>query len=344
MRRHVMLLAVGLMLVRMASPAAVLAEEKPASEIVGIWNFHRSEGDKVPNSRPQGGGLPAVLKEFDAKHLEKTDAELADFTVARTGLQRTVKAAKSGWATFKELPDNGLLAKVNTPVGERALAIFCDKPGNWVHFPGLATELVSKPGGSVRSFGIAAWYLLQTEGEKPRFVGKHGINCLLRLSQVDARLQTFDAVDRFYTEDVGNGLGPKKAYRLPGELAEAACARWVHVVVSGDGAANKFQMWVNGRPVRYVNEADQADAHPWPAPGGLEINYKKDHDSDGGVIGRWLGGSGASGRTMGLAAVVIVKGTPIDQKKAAYLYELGRRGIPFDGKWFSMDLADCPKP
>ena len=103
-------------------------------------------------------------------------------------------------------------------------------------------------------------------------------------------------------------------------------------------------MWVNGRPVRYVNAAKQADSYPWPAPGGLEINYKKDHDSDGGVIGRWLGGFGASGRTMGLAAVVIVKGIPIDQKKAVYLYELGRRGIPFDGKWFSMELADRPKP
>ena len=62
MRRQVMLLAVSLMMVLMTSPAAAPTEEKPAGEIVGIWNFQRSDGDKVPNGRSQGGGLPAVRR------------------------------------------------------------------------------------------------------------------------------------------------------------------------------------------------------------------------------------------------------------------------------------------
>ena len=196
------------------------------SEIVGIWNFTGSDGDKVANARPQGGGAPAVLKDFDPATLAGTDVQTAEFSVSRTAARTIVQVARSGWATFRTIPDNGLLPGVHTPVGERALAIYCDKPGNWVHFPGLATALVGRPGGSVRSFGIAACYLLQTEGEKPRFVGKHGINCLFRLSQTDARLETFEAVDRFFTEDVGNGLA-KNAIVLPAGRAEAAAARWV---------------------------------------------------------------------------------------------------------------------
>ena len=307
--------------------------------IVGVWNFSRSDGDQVANERPQGGGAPAVLKEFDPALLAGTDVETADFSVSRTGLRTTVKVARSGWATFRTVPDNGLLPGVNTPVGERALAVSCDKPGNWIHFPGLATALVGRSGGAVRSFGIAAWYLLQTEGEKPRFVGKHGINCLLRLSQTDARLETFEAVDRFFTEDVGNGLA-KNAFVLPASRAEAAAARWVHVALSGDGAASQVRIWVNGEAVVYAGAAEGADSYPWPAPGGLEITYRRDHDSDGGVIGRWLGGYGASARTMGLAAVVVVKGEPIDQPRARYLVDLGRRGIPFDGRWFSRKFDD----
>ena len=295
------------------------------SELVGVWNFHRSEGDQVANERPQGGGSPALLKDFDPALLAGTDVQPGEFSISRTGLRTTVQVARSGWATFRTVPDNGLRPGVNTPVGERALAVCCDKPGNWVHFPGLATALVGRSGGSVRSFGIAAWYLLQTDGEKPRFVGKHGINCLFRLSQTDARLETFEAVDRFFTEDVGNGLA-KNAFILPAARAEAAAARWVHVVVTGDGAASRFHAWVNGK---------DAGSYPWPAPGGLEITYRRDHDSDGGVIGRWLGGYGVSARTMGLASVVVVKGEPIDQPRARYLFDLGRRGIPFDGRWFS---------
>jgi len=301
-------------------------------ELVGVWNFTGSEGEKVANERPQGGGGLALLKDFDPALLAGTDVQLGDFSVSRAGLRTTVQVARSGWATFRAVPDNGLHPGVNTPVGERALAVFCNKPGNWVHFPGLATALVGRPGGSIRSFGIAAWVLLQTEGETPKFVGKHRINCLFRLSQTDARLETFEAVDRFFTEDIGNGLA-KNAFVLPAERAEAAAARWVHVALSGDGAASLVRMWVNG---------EETGAYPWPAPGGLEINYRRDHDSDGGVIGRWLGGAGASGRTMGLASVVIVKGEPIDQPRARYLVELGRRGIPFDGRWFSRRF-DEPK-
>lgn len=302
---------------------ALASAQEP--ELIGVWNFNASDGDKVANGRSQGGGAPAVLKEFDPATLAGTDVQMAEFSVSRTGLRTTVQVARSGWATFRTVPDNGLRPGVHTPVGDRALAIFCDKPGNWVHFPGLATALVGKPGGVIRSFGIAAWYLLQTEGEKPRFVGKHGINCLFRLSQTDARLGTFEAVDRFFTEDVGNGLA-KNAFVLPADQAEAAAARWVHVAVSGDGAASTFRMWVNG---------EDAGSYPWPAPGGLEVTYRRDHDSDGGVIGRWLGGYGVSGRTMGLASVVVLKGEPIDQPRARYLVDLGRRGIPFDGRWFS---------
>src|SRR5262245_254544 len=249
------------------------------AELVGVWNFNASDGDKVVNSRPQGGGAPALLKDFEPESLAGTDVRLADFSVSRRGVRTTVQVARSGWATFGAVPDNGLLPGVHTPVGEQALAIYCDKPGNWVHFPGLATALVGRPGGSIRTFGIAAWYLLQTEGEKPRFVGKHGINCLFRLSQTDARLSTFDAVDRFFTEDIGNGLA-KNAFILPAERAEAAAARWVHVALSGDGAASRVRMWVNGEAVVYPNEAE---SYPWPAPGGLEVNYRRDHDSDGAV-------------------------------------------------------------
>jgi len=306
---------------------ALTAAQDP--ELVGVWNFHRSDGHIVANDRPQGGGAPALLKDFDLALLAGTDLQMADFSVSRTGLRTTVQVARSGWATFRGVPDNGLLPGVNTPVGERALAVYCDKPGNWVHFPGLATALVGRPGGAVRSFGIAVWVLLQTEGEKPRFVGKHRINCLFRLGQTDARLETFEAVDRFFTEDIGNGLA-KNAFILPAARAEAAAARWVHIALSGDGAASKVQMWVNGEPVEY---SGGADSYPWPAPGGLEVTYRRDHDSDGGVLGRWLGGYGASGRTMGLASVVVVKGAPLDQFRARHLFELGRRGIPFDGRW-----------
>ncbi|HEX7898379.1 MAG TPA: hypothetical protein VF950_11510 [Planctomycetota bacterium] len=301
-------------------------------DIVGIWNFSEARDGKVRNSRPRGGGVPAVLRDFDPKVLEGVDVEPADFSVARAGLQTTVRVAKSGWATFKNVPDNGLEAGVHTPVGPHALALYSDKPGNWIHFPGLATELVGRPGGSVRSFGLAAWYLLQTEGDPPRFSHK-GVNALFRFSSTDGRLQTFAAVDRFVTEDVGNGLGPGHAFRLPEARREAAAARWVHVTVTADGPAQTFQMWVNGEAVEYVTGAPGRNAYAWPPEGGLEINYRVGHDSDGMTIGRWLGGYAASGRTLGLASVVLVKDETLDQTRARHLYGLGRRGIPFDGAW-----------
>jgi len=302
------------------------------ADLVGVWNFKEARDGKVRNERPQGGGVPAVLRDFDPKLLDGVDVELADFSVSRTGIQTTVRVARSGWASFKNLQDNGLAEGVSTPIGPHALAIFSDKPGNWIHFPGLATELVGRPGGSVRSFGIALWVLLQTEGDPPRFAHK-GVNGLFRFSSTDARLQTFGPIDRFVTEDVGNGLGPGHAFRLEAAHKEAAAARWVHLVVSADGAAEQFRMWVNGRPVEYVTGTSGRDAYPWPPGGGLEINYKLNHDSDGMTIGRWLGGYAASGRTMGLASVVLVKNEVLDQKRAQVLYDLGRRGVPFDGVW-----------
>jgi len=302
------------------------------ADIVGVWNFREAADGKVRNERPQGGGVPAVLREFDPKVLAGVDVELADFSISRTGLRTTVPIARSGWATFKGLPDNGLREGVTTPVGPQALAILSQKPGNWVHFPGLATELVGRPGGSIRSFGLAAWVLLQTEGDPPRFAHQ-GVNGLFRFSSTDGRLQTFAPIDRFVTEDIGNGLGGGHAFRLPPSQREAAAARWVHVVITADGATEKFQMWVNGQAVEYVTGTPGRDAYPWPAGGGLEITYKLHHDSDGMTIGRWLGGYAASGRTMGLASVVLVKDEPIDQKRAQFLYDLGRRGIPFDGVW-----------
>ena len=301
-------------------------------DILGVWNFKEAKDGKVRNERPQGGGVPAVLRDFDPKGLEGVDVETADFSVSRTGLRTTVRVAKSGWATFKTIPDNGLDEGVQTPVGPHALAIHSDKPGNWVHFPGLATELVGRPGGSVRTFGLAVWVLLQTEGDPPRFSHK-GVNGLWRFSSTDARLQAFAPIDRFVTEDVGNGLGPGHAFRLAPAQREAAAARWVHVAVTADGPAEKFQMWVNGEAVEYATGAPGRDAYPWPPGGGLEIGYKTGHDSDGMTIGRWLGGYAASGRTLGLAAVVLVKDETIDQKRARYLYGLGRKGVPFDGAW-----------
>jgi hypothetical protein len=313
-------------------PLAVFAALALHGDILGIWNFREAKDGKVRNERPQGGGVHAVLRDFDPKVFAGVDVDPADFSVSRSGLKTTVRTAKSGWATFGEVPDNGLDEGVNTPVGPHALAVYSDKPGNWIHFPGLATELVGRPGGSVRTFGLAMWVLLQTEGDPPKFSHK-GVNGLFRFSSTDARLQTFTAIDRFVTEDVGNGLGPGHTFRLAPELREAAAARWVHLVVTADGAAEQFRMWVNGRAVEYVTGTAGRDAYPWPPGGGLQITYKPDHDSDGMTIGRWLGGYAASGRTLGLASVVLVKDETIDQKRAQHLYGLGRRGIPFDGTW-----------
>ncbi|HVE39485.1 MAG TPA: hypothetical protein VNM14_06320 [Planctomycetota bacterium] len=314
-------------------PALALLLAVPAQgDLVGVWNFKEAKDGVVRNERPQGGGVPAVLRDFDPKVLAGVDVEPADFSVSRTGLRTSVRVAKSGWATFAGIPDNGLEDGVRTPVGPQALAVYSDKPGNWVHFPGLATELVGRPGGSLRSFGWAAWFLLQTEGDPPQF-GHKGVNALFRFSSTDGRLQTFAAIDRFVSEDVGNGLGPGHTFRLLPAQKEAAAARWVHLVLSADGPAEKVQMWVNGQAVEYATGTSGRDAYPWPAGGGLQITYKLGHDSDGMSIGRWLGGYAASGRTFGLASVVIVKNEPIDQKRARSLYELGRRGIPFDGVW-----------
>jgi hypothetical protein len=160
------------------------------------------------------------------------------------------------------------------------------------------------------------------------------------VGRVDARLQTFQAIDQFFTEDVGNGLGAKRRFDLTPSMREAAAARWFHIAVSADGEAQKFQVWINGQAVRYSSVDVSADSYSWPREGGLQISYKEGHESDGAVIGRWLGGFGASGRTMGLAALVVLKDEPLDQTRARYLYELGRKGIPFDGNWLSRKHED----
>jgi hypothetical protein len=302
---------------------------------VGIWNFTRGDGAVVKNTRPQGGGVPAALKGFEPHVLAGVDVAMGEFSVARTGLQTTVKTARSGWATFKTVPDNGLLPGVNTPVGQHALALFSDRDANWVHFPGLAAAMVGRPRGAIRTFGIAAWYLLQTGGSPPRFLHR-GCNPLLRLGRQDCRLQTFKGIDRFYTEDVGNGMGGGYGFKIPSPRSEVAAARWVHLVVTADGEKDTFQVWINGEPVQYRSVKERAA--PWPKRGGLQLNYETGTPSDGGVIGRWISGHATTGRTMGVASMVIIKGETIDQPRAKYLYQLGRRGIPFDGRWFSRTL------
>lgn len=307
-----------------------------SAEILGVWNFFRREsGDptQVPNDRQEPGGRPAQLRDFAPQVLQGVDAELGDFSISRQDLETTVQVAKTGWGTFQAIPDNGLLPGVNTPVGDHALAIKANKnkTGNWVYFPKLAEDLVGRPGGSTRSFGFAAWYLLQTKQKKFLI---YKVNPLFRLGSKDARIQTFSATSRFLTEDVGNGLGKKHSYQFPHVQDEPASSRWFHLVISADGKSNRFQAWVNGQPVKYLDRPG-FDHYSWPARGGMKINYRQDRRSNGGVIGRWMGGSGGSIYTMGLAAVVVLKDEPFSQEKAEYLYQLGRRGIPFEGRWFS---------
>jgi len=164
---------------------------------------------------------------------------------------------------------------------------------------------------------------------------------LFRLGKQDARLQTFQPVDKLYTEDVGNGMGGKTRYYLKSQWPDGISARWFHVVLSADGEEEWVRMWLNGAPVKYDPPEAEADHIPWPPGGGMQINYDKGTLSDGAVIGRWLSGHGVIGQTIGVASVVIVRDAPISQEQAAYLHRLGRLGIPFDGTWFKYDL-DAP--
>jgi hypothetical protein len=65
----------------------------------------------------------------------------------------------------------------------------------------------------------------------------------------------------------------------------------------------------------------------------MQLSYRPGEPSDGAVLGRWLGGGAAPGKTFGLAAIVITAGEPITQERARHLHQLGRRGLPFDGTW-----------
>ena len=316
--------AMGFVVLPVAAPAA--------GEIVGIWNFTAADADgRVPNSRPGGGGSPAVLRDFDAESLAGTDVVLGDFTIVRDDTTTQVQVATSGWATFANVPDNGLDPGVATPVGPKALAVHAANPGNWVHLPGVAGELVGRPGGAVRSFGVALWVLVPTEqiDDRARFVS---LNPLIRFAATDARLFLHQTVsDRIHTEDVGNGLGGARSYQIPWGRRLDATSRWVHLVMTGDGTANEFCIWVNGEAVNYTEPGQRSV--PWPVGGGMQLSYRPGEPSDGAVLGRWLGGGAAPGKTFGLAAIVITAGEPITQERARHLHQLGRRGLPFDGTW-----------
>jgi hypothetical protein len=130
-----------------ASAAEGPAPADPAGSIVGIWNFCAAdERGVVRNARPGGGGVAARLVDFAPEALAGTDVQLADFSIVRDDATAVVQVARSGWATFAGVHDNGLDAGVATPIGPRALAIHAANPGTWVHFPGLATELGGRPG------------------------------------------------------------------------------------------------------------------------------------------------------------------------------------------------------
>ncbi len=315
-----------------AAPAVGRAAGVGDDLLVGVWNFNACDADgTVANARPGGGGVPARLMDFAPEALAGVDVAPAAFSIVRDDKTVIVEVAKSGWATFAAIPDNGLDPGVATPVGPKALAVHAANPGNWVHFPGLATALGGRPGGAGRTCGVALWVLVQTEqvGERAHFVS---VNPLIRFGGLDTRFFLNHGVsDRLYTEDVGNGLGGAYGYQIPWARRFAATSRWVHLAMSADGAANEFHVWVNGEPVNYREPGRRAVA--WPPGGGMQLSYAAGEPSDGAVMGRWLGGGAAPGRTFGLAAVVITRGEPIDQERARHLYRLGRRGLPFDGRW-----------
>jgi hypothetical protein len=305
------------------------------AEVVGIWHFDGSTPEnptQVANARPQGGGLPAVLQGFDPKLLAGVDVELAPFSVSRPGLQAKVEVAKAGWGTFKNIPDNGLNAGVNTPVGEKALALFSSKEGSWIHIPGLATALVGKSGSGVRTFGFAAWFLVPTAGDPPK-IQTAGQIPMLRLGATDGRWWMSNSLDRIYTEDIGNGLGGARGNQFNHAQREAAAARWFHVVMTADATSAKFRLFVNAVEVNYAGNPAPKDGYSWPAGGALAISYKEGTDSDGLVMGRWLGGGAAFGGTMGIAELIILKDEALSPERVKYLYELGRDGKRFDGVW-----------
>jgi hypothetical protein len=152
---------------------------------------------------------------------------------------------------------------VNTPVGPVALSLYSDKPGNWVHFPGLSTALVGKPKGVVRTFGISIWLLFQTKkGKKYNEFLTKNTNAIMRFGYQDFRLMTYKSVDRFYTEDVGNGLGGGHGYKLLWENRDDAASRWFNIVITGNGEAKTFKMFINGKVVEYAHKDGKKNTSP----------------------------------------------------------------------------------
>lgn len=324
----------------LALATILLGAEPAADPIVGVWNFDRCDAEgRVANER-QGGGLPAVLMGFAPEALAGADRAMAPFAIVREGASRQVEVARSGWASFVAIPDNGLEPGVNTPIGAQALAVHAAADGNWVHLPGLASALVGTPGRATRSFGLAMWVLLPSAWREDRAVFP-AMMPLLRFARTDARFFLHaGTTDRLYTEDVGNGLGGAYGYQIPWARRDAATSRWVHLAFSADGAAQRFAVWVNGEAVNY-REAGTTSLS-WPAAGGMQLNFTAGEASDGAVLGRWLGGGGAPGLTFGLAALVVVNGEALTQEQARRLYALGRRGQRFAGTWSEAPVTPRP--
>ncbi len=303
------------------------------AEVLGVWNFSKTDGTVIKNEI-EGSKVHAHLMGFDKENLGGIDVKVKPFSISQTLPEKSaynVDIAQSGWSAFNGIKHNGLNPGVKTPVGDTALCFFSAKDANWIHFPGLATAFVNRPKGAARNFSIAAWYLLQTKGEKPEYIAK--VNPLMRFGKTDMRVMTYKVVDRFYTEDVGNGLGGGKAYKTKWANREATAGKWFHLVITGNQETEKFRMFINNKEVEYAHKPNPTDGYAWPKKGGMQISFDTDTPSDGMVIGRWLGGYAANNTTMGIASFVVLKNEVMTEAQRTHLYELGLKGIPFKGKW-----------
>ena len=308
------------------------------SATVGVWNFNKAENGVIKNEL-KDSPVHAHLKGFDPQVLAGTDVQTAPFLISRSypvAYQATLDLAKSGWSTFQGIKDNGLENGVATPVGTQALCLYSAKNGNWIHFPGLATAMVDRPKGAARSFGISIWMMLQSDSEEqPKYIFKKGANPIIRFGKQDMRIMTYNTMDRFYTEDVGNGLGGAKSYKTTYANRQSTAGKWFNLVVTADKEAQTFRMFINNQELEYAHNKNAKEPYAWPLKGGMQINYELNHLSDGAVIGRWLGGHAANNTTMAFASVVIVRDEVLDDAKRRLLYQLGRKGIPFTGDWDS---------
>ena len=303
------------------------------AEVLGVWNFNKTDGTVIKNLI-DGSKVHAHLMGFTNEHLAGIDIDPHSFSISQSIPEQSsyqVNIAKSGWSSFSGIKHNGLNPGVQTPVGKTALCLYSAKKGNWIHFPGLATALVDRPKGAARNFSIAAWFLLQTQGEKPQYICKN--NPLMRFARTDMRVMTYQTLDRFYTEDVGNGLGGAKSYKTKWADREATAGKWFHLVITADQTTQKFRMFINNKEVEYAHKPNPTDGYAWPNKGGMQLNFETDADTDGLVIGRWLGGGAANNTTMGIASLVILKNEAMTEDQRTFLYELGKQGVPFDGNW-----------